>query len=192
MKPGQIMLLVFFVLCAVMIFKIITENKKVKRKIIPRIDKPLKPVIETVFKNEPEAENEAEVEKNKYKHWKKYYPKFKVLNEGEIILFDRLKKAFPDKLVSTQVSMSQMFYKPDEYQLRKIGRKSIDFLVCEKDASMIVAIELNGPHHEEQEQIERDIIKKEALEEAGIPLLVYYPDKLPSIKKIIQDVQRLK
>ena len=56
---------------------------------------------------------------------------------------------------------------------------------------IFLAIELNGPHHEEREQQERDLKKKYALESAGIPLLVYNPNKLPNIEQLIDDMTPL-
>lgn len=184
MRPGQIMLLVFFVLCVVIVFKIISEEKKAKNRLQRKTEN---------VKAEP-AENKIEITKNKKQnkgYWK-YKRKNHLLYKDERKLFALLKIAFPEKLIFSEVSMSQMFWRLNYYQLNKIGKKSIDFVICEEDTSIIAAIELNGPHHEQQKQIERDIIKKEALEEAGIPLLVYYPDKLPSIEKIIRDVQQIR
>jgi very-short-patch-repair endonuclease len=120
----------------------------------------------------------------------KYLDKFQLLNKSELELFNRLEEAMPKLIVFAQVSMSQVFYlhprQRDTFsKLGEIGRKSIDFLLCRRDdTSIVAAIELNGPKHEEPEQIESDKKKRAALKEAGIPLMIYTPDALPDIATI--------
>ena len=64
--------------------------------------------------------------------------KFQLLNKAEQNLYSKLCTAAPKLIVFSQVSMSQMFFKPDEKQLFMIGKKSIDFLLCRKsDTSML-------------------------------------------------------
>lgn len=115
-----------------------------------------------------------------------YMDKFRLLNKSEQELLQRLEEAMPAMRVFSQVSMSQLFhigYRKDAFrQLGEIGRKSVDFLVCRRtDTSIVVAIELNGPTHEQEKQRISDEKKRAALEEAGIPLLVFYPDNLPDV-----------
>ncbi len=115
-----------------------------------------------------------------------YMDKFRLLNKSEQELLQRLEEALPALRVFSQVSMSQLFhigYRKDAFrQLGEIGRKSVDFLVCRRtDTSIVVAIELNGPTHEQEKQRISDEKKRAALEEAGIPLLVFYPNDLPDV-----------
>lgn len=118
-----------------------------------------------------------------------YMDKFALLNKCEQDLLNRLDEAMPALRVFCQVSMSQLFhigYRRGGYrQLGEIGRKSVDFLVVRRsDTSIVVAIELNGPTHEREKQKASDEKKRAALEEAGIPLLVFYPDALPSVPEL--------
>lgn len=117
----------------------------------------------------------------------KYLDKFHLLNKCETELYFRLVEAMPKLIVLSQVSMSQLFFlkgKDSYLKVNEIGKKSLDFLVCRQDFSIVAAIELNGPTHEKEVQKKRDEKKRAALEEAGIPLMVYYPDELPDVAEI--------
>lgn len=118
----------------------------------------------------------------------KYMDKFHLLNKAETELFNLIRQAAPSLYVFVQVSMSQIFYMSSRRkaftQVREIGRKSIDFLLCREDMSIVVAIELNGPKHETEKQKARDETKQAALEEAGIPLLILKPDAMPDAKTL--------
>lgn len=116
-----------------------------------------------------------------------YSDKFQLLNKTEQILFARLREAAPNLLVFSQVSMSQLFYianfrKNGFLQIGEIGRKSVDFLLCRQDdTSIVLAIELNGPTHEKESQMLGDTKKQTALEEAGIPLVIFTPNDIPNV-----------
>lgn len=118
-----------------------------------------------------------------------YMDKFQLLNKSEQILYERLCKATPKLIVFSQVSMSQIFHiqsyrKNGFIQLGEIGRKSVDFLLCRKDTSIILAIELNGPTHDAEAQKIGDEKKRAALEEAGIPLVIFKPDEMPESEQL--------
>lgn len=119
----------------------------------------------------------------------KYMDKFQLMNKSEQLLFARLKEAAPALLVFSQVSMSQLFHitnhkKNGFIQLGEIGRKSVDFLLCREDTSILLAIELNGPTHEREDQRNRDEKKRIALEEAGIPLAIFTPNEIPNVAEL--------
>ncbi len=118
-----------------------------------------------------------------------YMNKFQLLNKSEQLLYERLCEATPALIVFSQVSMSQIFHiqnyrKNGFIQLGEIGRKSVDFLLCRKDTSIVVAVELNGPTHEKEDQKKSDEKKQAALEEAGIPLVIFKPNDMPSVETI--------
>jgi very-short-patch-repair endonuclease len=115
--------------------------------------------------------------------------KFQLLNKSEQLLYSRLCEAAPSFIVFSQVSMSQIFHiqknkKNGFTQINEIGKKSIDFLLCRKDTSMVLAIELNGPMHEKEEQKTSDEKKRATLEQAGIPLIIFKPDEIPSAREL--------
>lgn len=111
--------------------------------------------------------------------------KFHLLNKPELDLYNMLCAAAPNYIVFAQVSMSQIFHNLDEEKLFAIGKKSIDFMLCRKDdTSMVLAIELNGIHHQNEAQKTSDEIKKTALESAGIPLLPIDAKNIPAPKEL--------
>lgn len=120
-----------------------------------------------------------------------YRDKFRLLNQGEQVLFFRLAEAVPALIVLSQVSLSQVFHingRNVRTQLNEVGKKSLDYLICRKDFSIVAAIELNGPDHAKPAQQKSDAVKRAALEEAGIPLLIYTPDALPDVMTIRRDL----
>lgn len=116
-----------------------------------------------------------------------YRDKFNLLNKSEQLIYWRLVEAVPNLVVLSQVSMSQLFFigpKAKQRQLNEIGRKSVDFLLCRKDFSIVTAIELNGPTHATASQQKSDETKRRTLEEAGIPLITIYPQDIPAVEEI--------
>jgi len=137
------------------------------------------------------AEPEMAPEQNRPKTgWRtKYQDKFQLMNKSEHTLYQRIVEAAPNLYVFSQVSMSQLLHIRNGYggqqQLNEIGRKNVDFVLCRKDdTSIVLAIELNGPTHERPDRQRSDATKRKALEEAGIPLVVFYPDNLPDVATI--------
>lgn len=138
---------------------------------------------------------EEETEKPKAR----YRDKFQLLNGAEQELLRRLHEAAePENLyVFSQVSMSQLFYINSNMngagafqQLGEIGRKSVDFLlVRKKDTGIVAAIELNGPTHDSEKQKASDEKKQEALQQAGIPLITFYPQTMPDVQRIKETIQ---
>ena len=120
-----------------------------------------------------------------------YRDKFKLLNNGEKQLYFLMCNGMPKFIVLAQVSMSQIFHikESEKYkQIGEIGRKSVDFLICRKDFSIVAAIELNSKYHDNWKQRMSDETKKRTLEEAGIPLLIYRQGELPTIESLRKDV----
>lgn len=116
-----------------------------------------------------------------------FQDKFSLLNKGERSLYNMLCKAAPDYIVFSQVSMSQIFHIPEykKIQVSLIGKKSVDFLLCRKDdTSIVLAVELDGPMHEKDEQKLSDETKKGALKEAGIPLVRIKIGEVPNQKDL--------
>ncbi|MDD5300362.1 MAG: DUF2726 domain-containing protein [Gallionella sp.] len=122
-----------------------------------------------------------------------YKDKSQLLNKCEQQLFSKLREAAPKLVILSQVSMSQLFDITGAkgfLQVGEIGRKSVDFLICREDTSIMLAIELNGPMHDKASQKIGDKKKKDALEEAGIPLIIIKPDAIPdvgSLRKILAE-----
>jgi very-short-patch-repair endonuclease len=110
-----------------------------------------------------------------------FYEK-KLLSEPEQILYHRLVKALPECLVLAQVQLSRMLgvRRGSGFEWRnRISQLSVDFVVCLKDSSVVVAIELDDSSHESPKRRETDAKKDKALEDAGVPMLRWSVKALP-------------
>lgn len=104
-----------------------------------------------------------------------YIPK-KPLSNREQEFYWKLLKTFPDKTILSQVDMKQIVEAKGNQKNRQLGhnkinQKSIDFLICNKDFTIITAIELDDSTHNNFTQRKRDDDKNFALSSAGIKLI---------------------
>lgn len=110
-----------------------------------------------------------------------------VLTEREQVLFHRLRKALPEYIVLAQVQLSQMItvrtrVESRQAWLNKIAQKSVDFVVCNHDLSVLAVIELDDGSHDTQTQIKRDRDKDKALKHAGVRII--RTREIPSVESI--------
>ena len=70
-----------------------------------------------------------------------------------------------------------------------ICRKSVDFLICDKEANPLVAIELQDKTHERIDRKLSDKTKAEALKIAKIPLVLFYTRTLPSVATVKKELE---
>lgn len=105
------------------------------------------------------------------------------LSEPEQVLYYRLCHALPDHLVLAQVGLSRFLAVKKGHDPRawhnRINRMSVDFLVCNKDASVVAAIELDDASHARPDRVSADEKKERALEAAGVRLLRWSVDAMP-------------
>lgn len=121
-----------------------------------------------------------------------FYSK-KLLSQPEQILYFRLTNALPDYIVLAQVQLSRFLgvKKGNNIQAwyNRINRMSADFLVCNKDSSIIAAIELDDSSHQKSSRQIADAKKDKAIGSAGIPIIRWQTNTLPdeaAIKTTIQ------
>lgn len=114
------------------------------------------------------------------------------LTDIEQKLYYRLVEALPNHIILAQVSLYCILKveSKDEYMkyFNKIRSKSLDFVVCEKDFSIVAAIELDDRSHEREERIKADYEKDTALRSAGVRIIRWPVKDFPSIATIKQDV----
>ena len=101
----------------------------------------------------------------------------------EQILYFRLMKALPDHIVLAQVQLSRMLgvKKGNNYQswLNRISQMSADFVICAKDATVLVVIEVDDASHHSDRRKAADEKKGRALSAAEIKLLRWQARDLP-------------
>lgn len=124
------------------------------------------------------------------------YVSKKPLTHTETIFYHRLVEALPDLIVLAQVQLSS-FLEIDRSKTQgknhhlwrnPISQQSIDFLICRKDFSIIVAIELDDKSHNNDSAIARDQKKNNNLEAAKVPLIRWHAEAMPepdTIKRVV-------
>ncbi|MFA6982087.1 MAG: DUF2726 domain-containing protein [Patescibacteria group bacterium] len=122
----------------------------------------------------PYVSKEVETPIYDYEYTKKDY----LLTAPEHDLFDTLMKVAGDQYyIFPQVHLSTLFDHKIFGQgwrgaLSHIQRKSVDFVICDKEhIKPLLAIELDDSSHDEEDRIERDEEVEGIFEQAGVPLL---------------------
>jgi very-short-patch-repair endonuclease len=116
-----------------------------------------------------------------------FYAK-KPLSQPEQILYFRLVQALPAHIILAQVQLSRLLgvKKGNNYQawFNRINRMSADFVVCNKDSSIVAVIELDDATHQRKGRQAADAKKDRALASAGIRVLRWQARSLPDIAAI--------
>jgi hypothetical protein len=108
----------------------------------------------------------------------------KPLSEPEQVLYWRLREAMPECVVLSQVSLSR-FLEPNNSGamralLNRIAQKSVDFLVCLPDFTVVAAVELDDSTHHGAKDTQRDSIFKSA----GLPVVRLHVRNIPAIEDL--------
>ena len=122
------------------------------------------------------------------------YAKKQVLTDPEQTLYFRLIETLDDCIVITQVQMSSFLSvtntgKGRQSALNRILQKSVDFLVCNKDFSVIAAIELQDNSHRRQNRQRNDEFKRDVLSAVKIPFIEFNVKQLPTAEEIRSAIQ---
>lgn len=111
-----------------------------------------------------------------------FYAK-QLLSQPEQILFHRLVKALPEHIILAQVQVSQVLGVHKGFNFyewnNRINRLSYDFVVCNKDGSVLAVIELDDKSHESKERVEADKRKDRATGAAGIRMVRWNVKAIP-------------
>jgi len=116
-------------------------------------------------------------------------PHYRLLNEAEQLLYERLLEAMPNMRIFAQVGVAQLAQlrgRQDAQRLYGMAGRGVDFVVCGTDFSIMAAIELAWPRPGESSQAEDD--KRGALESLGIPLIIFRPNQLPDAEAISREI----
>lgn len=114
----------------------------------------------------------------------------KVLTDAEQILYHRLVQAMPECIIFAQVQLSQILGVKNVFNDRawrnRISHKSVDFVVCLKDSTIVAAIELDDSTHLRGARKKADAVKDKALTSAGVAILRWHVRNLPDSAAIRQ------
>ena len=116
-----------------------------------------------------------------------FYAK-KPLSQPEQVLYFRLTQALPEHIVLAQVQLSRFLgvKKGHSHQswLNRINRMSADFVVCNKDSSIVAVIELDDASHQKSDRKTADEKKDKALAAAEIKIIRWQAKVIPDVSAI--------
>jgi very-short-patch-repair endonuclease len=116
-----------------------------------------------------------------------FYAK-KPLSQPEQVLYFRLIEALPNHIILAQVQLSRFLgvKKGHNYQSwsNRINRMSADFVVCNKDSSIVAVIELDDSTHQKPDRQTADAKKDKALEAAEVKIIRWQAKAIPDVSTI--------
>lgn len=122
----------------------------------------------------------------------------KPLTPTETKFYNLLVKTLPDLIVLAQVQLSS-FIEVDKKRIgntnymtlfNPISQQSVDFLICEKDFSIVAAVELDDKTHLNVDAIVRDTKKNKNLDAANVPLIRWHAESMPDTVVIKQTIMK--
>ena len=126
--------------------------------------------------------------KKKRKREEIHYISKKLLNDTEMEVYYNLIESLPFFNILTKVQYAGFIDVKDNGNrqtiLNKLSKLSADFVLCKRDFSVVLVIELINP--EEKDQIAEKIMEKKerVLKSANIPLVKWETNNLPSSEQI--------
>lgn len=116
-----------------------------------------------------------------------FYAK-KPLSQPEQVLYFRLIQALPEHIILAQVQLSRLLgvNKGNNYQSwsNRINRMSVDFVVCNKDSSIVAVIELDDASHQREDRQVADAKKDKALVSASVRIVRWQAKSIPDVAAI--------
>ncbi|WP_299185452.1 DUF2726 domain-containing protein [uncultured Psychrobacter sp.] len=110
-----------------------------------------------------------------------------IMTDTEVIFFQKLKNALPEYHIFVQVQLSRIINADSEeasersFWFNRICRQSVDYVITDVDAqTTLVAIELDDWTHTSKSRQKADDKKDKALASAGIPIVRFHAERLPS------------
>lgn len=125
----------------------------------------------------------AWIEKKLKKNKTVTYESKATMTPAERKLYYTMQEALKDEkaIVLAQVNMSSFLKHRGKGARNYISQKSVDFLICNREASPLVAIELQDKTHDEEDRKKSDKVKAEALKIAHVPLVLFSAKSMPTV-----------
>lgn len=110
-----------------------------------------------------------------------------IMTDTEVVFFHRLKNALPEYHIFVQVQLSRVITGNSDqasersFWFNRICRQSVDYVIVANDAqTTLVAIELDDWTHSSKSRQKADDKKDKALGSAGIPIVRFHAERMPS------------
>lgn len=111
----------------------------------------------------------------------------RVLTSSEREAYDLLRKAVPGQLVLAQVPLARFISVPKRHSysdwLTRVGRLSVDLLVCDHSSRVVLAIDIRNNGESVRSQ-QRHARMAEVLHAAGIRVVHWRAQALPSVNDV--------
>ena len=118
-----------------------------------------------------------------------------IMTDTEVIFFCKLQKAIPEYHIFSQVQLSRIIEPNEEagtdrsFWFNRICRQSVDYVLVDVDAqTTLLAIELDDWTHNSKSSQKADAKKDKALASAGIPILRFHAERMPSVEILRHEV----
>ncbi|MGM8872117.1 DUF2726 domain-containing protein [Psychrobacter sp. 2Y5] len=121
-----------------------------------------------------------------------------IMTDTEVIFFNKLKNAFPEYHIFVQVQLSRIIEANSEeasersFWFNRICRQSVDYVITDIDAqTTLVAIELDDWTHSSKSRQKADDKKDKALASAGIAIVRFHAERMPSADMLRYEVMQV-
>lgn len=118
-----------------------------------------------------------------------------LMTDSEVLFYKKLKMALPEFHLFGQVQLSRMIEPTEEvaderqFWFNRVCRQSVDYVLVDEDLqTVLAAIELDDWTHESKARQKQDAKKDKALASAGIPIIRFHAEKMPSAQMIRHEV----
>ncbi|WP_211461865.1 DUF2726 domain-containing protein [Collimonas silvisoli] len=119
-------------------------------------------------------------EKQAAQQKRREYIKKKPLSSNEQIMYWRLVGALPDYMVLAQVGLSRCLGTKGSGGLDALTSKNLDFVICDKASDVVAVIEIDNKSYNSKILSKEDERKYKALKKAGIDIIRWRANSLPS------------
>lgn len=118
----------------------------------------------------------------------------RVLTSAERQAYELLRRVLPGQLVLAQVPLARFISVPKRHSysdwLTRVGRLSVDLLVCDHSSRVVLAIDVRMPGESARSQ-QRHARMDEVLQAAGIRVLHWRADALPAVAEARNQITAL-
>ena len=118
-----------------------------------------------------------------------------MLTHTEQRFFALLHEALPEHQIFVQVALNQMIKVDGRNNWAswyyRIAQMSVDFVISDNKGYIIAAIELDDKTHDNDKGRAKDAKKNKALNSAGIEVLRYRCEAMPTINTVQKDIEKI-